>query len=342
MLKKDKTMKKFFIVESIIVLSLIFSGLAYAADSVEQKPFDSVELERFITDYAVMTKWQSPKGYYVGNLNNPWVMAGMQYDVGFASSLKEKGWDVSRYFYLLNHVRQGMMQERSRRRAQKLDEKINRQMAKMAQRVAAQQKSFEAQRQKQNQRAEAWLKDQLAAQKKQVRNNPYMHPLQKKSILEFLNRSSSEANWVSAPKASYKQAQASANAQQKAWEASYRQSVKNNPNIPVRQKIAILEGLDRANQPVEVATQVVMPTQKEMMARMQEQRKGWIDRQIAQVKSNSGYSDKQKLRIVNRLQRFAKQIVEGSNEQLSAGLPVTEKALVQQNFDRLVGMLKVK
>jgi hypothetical protein len=330
-------MKRSFIVESIIVLSLFFSGLAGAADTVEQKPFNSVELEKFIADYSVMTKWQSPKGYYVGNLSNPWVMAGMQYDDEFASSLDKKGWDVRRYFYLLNHVRQGVMQERSKRRAQKLDEKINKHMAKMAQRMAAQQKRFEAQNQVQNQRAAAWIKDQLAAQKKQVRNNPYMHPLQKKSILEFLNRSSSDAQMVSAP-----QAQTRANAQQKAWEASYRQSIKNNQNIPVRQRIAILEGLDRANQPFEVTPQAAMPTQKEMMARMQEQRKGWIEKQIAQVQGNSGYSDKQKNRIVKRLQRFAEQVVNGSYEQLSAGLPVTEKALVKENYDRLVGMLKVK
>ncbi|MBF0444476.1 MAG: hypothetical protein HQL68_02735 [Magnetococcales bacterium] len=335
-------MKRSFIVESIIVLTLIFSGLAYAADSVEQKPFDSVELEKFIAGYPVMTKWQSPKGYYVGDLSNPWVMAGMQYDSEFALSLKEKGWDVSRYFYLLNHVRQGMIQEHSKRRAQKLDEKINRQMAEMAQRVATQQKMFEAQMQEQNRRAEAWIKDQLAAQKEQVRNNPYMHPLQKKSILEFLNRSSSEAQWVSAPQASYEQAQARANAQQKAWEESYRQSIKNNQDIPVQQKIAILEGLDRANQPVAVTPQTPMPTQKEMMNRMQEQRKEWIEEQIARVQSNPGYSAERKKKIVKRLQRFAKQVENGFDEQISAGLPVTEKALVQENFDRLVKIMKVK
>jgi hypothetical protein len=335
-------MKKSFIAGSFMVLSMIFSGPASAADSVEQGPFDSVELEKFIADYSVMTKWQSPEGYYVGNLSNPWVMAGMQYNSEFASSLEEKGWDANRYFYLLNHVRQGMMQERSKRRAKKLDDKINRQMAEMALRVAAQQKSFEVQKQEQNQRAAAWIKDQLAEQKKRVRTNPYMHPLQKKSILEFLNRSSNEARWVSAPKVSYKQAQARANAEQKAWEASYRKSIKNNQNIPVQQKIAILEGLDRANQPVGVTPQVAMPTQKEMMTRMQKQRKEWIERQIAQVNGNTGYSAKQQKRIVARLQRFAKQVATGFDGQNSFGLPATEKSLVHTNFDRLVKILRVK
>ncbi|MBF0193170.1 MAG: hypothetical protein HQL71_01380 [Magnetococcales bacterium] len=335
-------MKRSFIVKSIIVLSLIFSGLANVANSAEQKPFNSAELEKFIVDYSVMTKWKSPEGRYVGNLSNPWVMAGMQYDETFAKSLKEKGWDVDRYFYLLNHVRQGMMQERSQRRAKMLDDKINKQMAEMAKRMAAQQKRFEAQQQEQNKRAAAWIKDQLEAQKQQVRNNPYMHPLQKKSILEFLNHSSSEARWVSAPPESYEQAQNRANAQQKAWEESYRQSIKNNPNIPVQQKIAILEGLDRANQPVEVIPPAVMPTQKEMMARMQEQRKNWLELQIAQVKSNPSYSEDRKNKIIKRLQNFSKQVINGHDGESFNGIPASEKSLIKKNFSRLADMLKVK
>ncbi|MBF0379405.1 MAG: hypothetical protein HQL69_00180 [Magnetococcales bacterium] len=335
-------MKKSFIVGSFMVLSLIFSGLASASASVEQGPFNSDELEKFITDYSVMTKWQSPKGHYVGNLDSPWVMAGMQYNSEFAKSLEDNGWDANRYFYLLNHVRQGVDDEKSRRRAKQLDEAINRQMAEMAARMAAQQKKFEEQKQEQNRRAEAWIKDQLEAQKKQVRSNPYMHPLQKQRILEFLDRSSKEANWVSAPQASYEQARAQSQARQKAWEESYRQSIKNNPHIPVQQKIAILEGLDRASKPVEVTPPIAMPTQEEMMARMQEQRKEWIEMQIARVQSNPGYSEKQRNRIIKRLQRFANEVVKGADNSSSFGLPDVEKELIAKNYDRLVKLLKVK
>ncbi|MBF0358010.1 MAG: hypothetical protein HQL70_05335 [Magnetococcales bacterium] len=332
-------MKKSIIAGWLLMLSMLFSGLVAAESQVEQKPFDSGELEKFIVDYSVMTKWQPTDNYYHGNLKDPWVMAGMQFNEEFAASLQEKGWSAPRFFYMLNHVRQGIVEEQDRQRQQEIETRMNNQMAAMAAKMSAQRDAFEKQRQEQNKRAKAWLADQLAAQKKQVRENVYMHPMQKKSILDFLDRSLSEVKFVDSPQLSAEEAQAKADAQRKAWAASYRQSIQNNPYIDHKQKQLILEGLDQANKPMVITQPVEMPTQKEMMAKIQEQRAAWIVKQIEQVTNNSGYSDEQRDRIIKRLQEFATQMSEPPSTKPSGTIPDVEKALVKENMGRLVELL---
>jgi hypothetical protein len=334
-------MKKSIITGSFVALSLIFSGLVAASNNVGQQSFDGAELKKFIKDYSVMTQWKAKDGHYTGDLKNAWVMAGMQYDDEFAAALKEKGWGSDRFFYLLNHVRQGVMQERHRQRQQKIEEKINLRMADMAAKMSAQQAAFEKQVQDQAERAEAWIRDQLEAQKKQVRSNPYMHPLQKRRILDFLNRSSSEAKWVTAPKFDFDRAQAKAEAQRKAWEASFRRSIQNNPNIPAEQKRVILEGMDKVNQPV-AAAPAKMPSQEEMAARIQERRSAWIAQQIEQIKANPAYSDEQEEKIIRRLQRFSNMMTEGTGQKVSDTFPGEEEALIKENIEVLVKLLSRK
>jgi hypothetical protein len=335
-------MKKSIIAGSLMVLTVIFSGLAGAMDSVGPKPFDAVELEKFITDYPGLTKWQSKDGQFNGNLSDAWVMAGMQFNKEFSASLKEKGWDSERFFYLLNHVRQGVRQERHKQRQQKAEARINKQMAGMAARMAAQRAEFDKQNLEQSQRAKAWVNDQLEAQKKRVRENPYMHPLQKKNIMDFLNRSSSEARFISTTPLSYEQSVARSASRQQAWEAEYRQSIQNNPRIPGQQKKMILDGMDQAKQSMAQTKPVDMPSQKEMMSRMQDQRKAWIVRQIEQVEKNSFYSDKQRAKIIKRLQRFAKLMQEGPETKASGILPTSEESLIGKNVGRLLEMLSKK
>ncbi|MBF0454662.1 MAG: hypothetical protein HQL72_07560 [Magnetococcales bacterium] len=336
-------MKKLFIAGGFFALSLIFSGPMSTAEASAVKPFDGAELEKFIADYPGLTQWSAPKGQVTGNLKNHWVMAGMQYNPAFAKGLKEKGWESDRFFYLLNHVRQGVMAEEQRQRQEESEAAIDRQMAEMAAKLSAQHQAFEKERQEQAQRAEAWIKDQLEAQKKQVRENRFMHPLQKKNILDFLEKSSAQANQVEVTPFDFEQARAEARERQKAWEARYRQSIQDNPHIPAEQKKRIMEGLDLANQPVKpqaAVEPVKMPTQEEMMVRMQEQRKGWVARNIEQIEKNSGYSDEQKRAIINRLNHFSAQMGKEPSKNSYSALPEEEMALIRTNIKRLQPLLQ--
>ncbi|MBF0446585.1 MAG: hypothetical protein HQL67_00120 [Magnetococcales bacterium] len=331
-------MVKSIIVGGLVALSLTFSGSAGAMSS-EHKPFDQKELSQFIKDYDQLTQWKPKEGQFVGNLKNQWVMAGMQYNPDFAATLTEKGWEKERFFYLLNHVQQGLSQERYRRQQQQAEEQMNKHMAEMAERMAARQAAYEKQLQEQAEQAEAWVADQLAAQKKQVQDNPYMHPLQKQRILDFLNQASQESKRISDPQLSFEKFREQAEAQRQAWEASLRQSIMDNKHIPEEQKKIILAGMDKANQPIVESKPEPMPSQEQMMARMQEQRQTWIAQQVEQIQKNPGYSDENKEKIIARLNSFAKQMEAGVHQKPASIIPEEEAALIQKNMDALMAVL---
>ena len=336
-------MNRSIIAGIFVALSLIFSGpLTAQAATGTQKPFDAAELEKFITDYGPMTQWQAKDGASVGDLKHPWVMAGMQYNVEFGESLKEKGWDVERFFYMLNHVRQGMLQERNRLWQEHAEARLNNHMAKMAAKSQSQRAAYEKKRQEQAKQAQDWLNDQLAAQKKRVIDNPYMHPMQKQTIMEFLNRSSVEASRVTNNNFDFAEAKARAEAQRKEWEASYRRSIQNNPMIPVEQKKLILEGMDKANQPMEKAEPAPMPSQEEMMARMKEQRQQWIAKQVAQVQNNPNLSEERKQKMIKRFNSFTQLVSGVAKNQQVGSLPEEESELIGKNLSRLVKLLHRK
>ncbi len=332
-------MKKSIITSGLLALSLIFSGVAGAEDDMRPKPFDSAELEKFVKDYQAFTQWQSKdENSLTGDLSDPWVMAGMQFDEEFAASLKAKGWNPERYFYMLNHIRQGVREERARLRRMETEARINKQMAEMNAEIEARRAEFEKKSRQQAAKAKAWVNDQLEDQKRRVRENPYMHPMQKQVIMDFLNRSSAEAKSIDTPRANFQRNQAKAEAQQKMWENRYRHSIMHSPFIPPEQKRMIIEGLDQANQPANME----MPSQKEMMARMQEQRKSWVARQIEQVQKDAFYTDEQKKNIIERLQNFDNDARKETQRKPFSSLPQEEMALIKQNSVMLMEMLRRK
>lgn len=334
-------MNKSFFAGTLLALSLIFSAPAGAEGMAGPKPFDGKELEKFLSDYPSMTQWKPKEGAFYGDLNHPWVMAGMQYHQPFGAALKEKGWDPDRFFYLFNHVKQGVSEERYRRRQQRMEERMSRQMDEMVARMEARKVAFENHQREQAEQAEAWIKDQLEAQKKRVRENPYMHPLQKRNILAFLDRSYEEANQVAATDApNGEQGQTGMEAQRKAWADAYRRSIEENPHIPADQKKRIIEGYDASLQPLPANDQPsAMPSQEEMMARMQGQRQAWVAEQIESIKGNGGIPDNQKARMIARLERFSSLMKgQGSSGRISS-LPEGEARLIQENMDRLMGLI---
>ena len=241
-----KLMKNKIFVGCLFVLLLSFSSVADAGSPQTRQPFNEAEFNRFMADYPPLSQWLTEKSLHQGSESNPWVMSGMRYNRAFIGQLEKKGWDVGRFFYLLDHINMGLLTSQAEAKRDAAREVMDEQRKKMqAQMAAGRQKLQEQMREQMRSSAETAQK-QWAAQRERIAGDPYIPPVQKQRILAQMDRSKPTTSAEVAAFLSYQERQAQMRQQQQAWMAEQHRQVMNNPNIPPQQKKAILAQMERS------------------------------------------------------------------------------------------------
>jgi hypothetical protein len=150
-------LRKFLVLSLVLCMFLVFGGSAAAG---EEKPFDSGELNKFITDIQDIPGLTAAGQKDMDSMQKQGMpdMESMQFSSAkMQSSIESKGWDTDRFYYVYGHVLGVVALEN---------------VDRMTKEVAP----------------------QLAEAMRQIQNNPHMSEAQKKEILTQMGEGMSEGN----------------------------------------------------------------------------------------------------------------------------------------------------
>lgn len=362
-------MRKKIFAGSLLVLLLTFSGMASAQSGQAPKPFSETEFNQFLDDYSSLSQWLTKKGRFHGDtLRNPWIMTGMRYDKDFNGQLKAKGWESERFFYLLDHINVGLLTSRAEadqaaaksrwaKQAAQMKAQLDAQKKKLAEQSDATQKRLDDQMAKfqksMDAQNKAWAerrKQQLAAEKARIQNNPNIPPMQKQQILAQMDRSQKLANQKPQTQ---EEIQAKWSAQQRARMEQQKKIILNNPNIPPQQKQQIIAQIERSMAPVkkyEPPKQTPLDPKtslEDMHAHKMVQHKEWLKMQMQKVQNNPNIHPMQKRQMLHnwqqaleRMDASKKRMQESfkRNQEANRLIPTEEALLIKQNRQKLTGL----
>ena len=94
----------------MLVLIIITSGPAQAANMGNQPPFSEAELRKFLADFPKYSKWAEKHGEQFGVMDGPNAWEALGFNQELKGFLKSLGWQPEeRFFYILGQVTTGLM-----------------------------------------------------------------------------------------------------------------------------------------------------------------------------------------------------------------------------------------
>lgn len=320
------SMTKKGIVALVMGLLLTWGTTTTAQDG--EKPFSDAEVNKFITDYPDMVQWSRKNQNMTNPTNQPWVVSGMRHNKGFVGQLSTKGWSAERFFYVLDHLQQGLQiknarndQIQAQQRMKESRQPFQNASGEMTQKAAASQKEMEAATKEQ----QSWAKKQLDDQERRIRQDPYMNPWQKQQSLDFLRQQRTQMQHSFAPSTAQ-------NGQQQFWQAQ-KQAIMSNPYIPEGQKRWMLQHMQ--SNPATESQAATDPNQARDA--MIKQQKMWIAQQKAQLANNPFIPYEQRQAMERQLQQYVRNMEEGTHQSFRVPplLPGGEMELVGKYSDKL-------
>ncbi|MBF0145662.1 MAG: hypothetical protein HQL84_06850 [Magnetococcales bacterium] len=320
----------------VLGVSVSLSTVVLAQEG--EKPFSADEIQRFMADYPAMIQWNRKKQGDQAWQNHPWMIAGLRYNKEFVEQLAAKGWKSDRFFYIFNHLNQGLMirktQQQELESRKRMQEQMKRLQAESRARAASNQEEMAAAAQ---QRV-ASMTEQLDAEERRIRQNPYMNPMQRRQALDLLqqqrqfmkqsvNPGSSMQDWQEQMRQSQKQAilrNPYISAAQKYW--MIRQMQANKVTATPSNKAAMMHGGEHHMGP---------GMDRESMFKQQ---KAWVARQKAAVANNPFIPPQQRELMKRNMDQYLQKMEEGmrADHSEAGSLPKVEMELVERYGDQLM------
>ncbi|MEO5340825.1 MAG: hypothetical protein H7837_09995 [Magnetococcus sp. MYC-9] len=324
---------------SLLALLLSLATLGDASAHLNRKPFDEAEFNRFMSDYPAASQWLSEKGRRYGGVNSPWVLSGMRYDRDFVKYLQEKGWEVERFFYLLDHINMGLLTSQAEARHDAVRARLNQQKEKMQTQMAEGQQQWQEQMREQTRSSAETARAQWSAQRERLANDPNIPPPQKQRMLAQMDRAQPPAG---DPSAQVGQQQARMRQQQQAWLEEQKRQLMNNPTIPPQQKQEMMARMERSMatpQPPR-PQQTAAPDPVEQQERVQARQKQWIEERMQEIRNNGMIPPAQKQQMLDQMQNSLNSLQTAAQRRQEGNelIPSQETTLIKNNRQKLTEM----
>lgn len=330
-------MRKHLFATAVLAVTLSLSGIATAMGMPAPKPFTSAELSKFVVDYPALGQWLVQQGRHFGGTHNPLVISGMRYNPNFLAQLKEKGWQSDRFFYLLDHINMGLLVTRAEQDRAEAKARLKAQLKQMnANRDIGRQRMAKAMQENQ-----ARMREQMAGQRRQIQNNAFLNPMQKRRILNQMDRNQAQMADMAKPDYGQRMNQRM-QAQQKAWMVAQKQRILRNPHIPLLQKQRMVAQMDQnMNQNMNPPALPPVDVNPENMAdQMRKQQEAWMNSQIQSLRNNPYMQPAQRQMAINQMKMAQKRMQESMAQAAKAHklIPDQETELVKANREKLLDL----
>ncbi|MBF0110379.1 MAG: hypothetical protein HQL76_14515 [Magnetococcales bacterium] len=317
----------------LLGLSVSLSSGGYAQEA--EKPFSDDEINRFMVDYGAMIQEARKRQGNQSMPYHPWTISGMRYDKGFVAQLTAKGWKPDRFFYIFNHVNQGLMIRKTDQERALAEKKMQDEMQKLAEQSrsrneAARKEMAEAARQRQS-----WMAGQLDQEERRIRDNSNIPPFQKAQALGMLQQQRRQLAQSSA---------ATATPTREQIDQSRKKAIRDNPFIPPMQKQWLLQQFQGQQAKSDQTASAASPDARSQRDQMLRQQKEWIARQQAMVANNPYIPPQQRSVMKRQLDQYVRnmELQMQQNPSNTGFLPEEEMKLVEKYGDRLLDMLQKK
>ncbi len=340
-------MRKNLIAVSLLALTLTFAGAASAGErSRSQNPFTEQEFSKFLDDYSGVTAWLAEQGRGRNLVHNPWILTGMRYSPKLAAHLKEKGWEVDRFFYLLDHINMGLLTSRADENRKKAEARRAEREKEMEARLSEGRKRAreghgrmnEAMR-KQMAASNARYQKQLAEQRARIQNDPYMSPQQKSQILAQMTRTNKQMSAANEGSVGPQEMRARMEKQQQQWLAAQQRMIRNNPYMSPYQRQMALAGLQAPKMPKPPAKPDM--SGEKMRARALKEHQRLMAEHRQRISNNPYFTPQQKKQMLAQLQEVTERMESDMKRPASSQgglLPDNEMALIKENRKKLLGI----